>query len=423
MSVAPAAIDPALPVSRIARGLTADEFEQQFGERLVDVLDINNTGSWREGVDLVREYARIEREVGEAVAAERGHEAKVREVVFPKLKTAPGAPPEAGHYDDVTLEDIKTTHQNLLFAGRVQACDGTVQTHDTLALTVYQIGVCLVSYRGNAGSWSTRLFRKDLREQHPDPVGELTQLLERRHRRAGLNQPDRRDGLSELAQRAVMSFAEARVLAEKAETPWRVGHGSPAPYQLLAGAGNPDVMIESVKVLRRLIADHRRFVFVSSESGDRDLLTLGQALRPLEYLIVQSLDERLTEFVENVSFSPRVTADNDWDGIPLSPENWVRKFRDEVANQVLVGVYRASWLAPPQVFYCHRKHFETAARIALADSVLLPDRGFPMLIDLVDRACKSVYGGGSLREMADAAYAKAGAGVRYGSERQNRPEK
>ena len=46
-----------------------------------------------------------------------------------------------------------------------------------------------------------------------------------------------------------------------------------------------------------------------------------------------------------------------------------------------------------------------------------------MLIDLVDRACKSVYGGGSLKEMADAAYAKAGAGTRYGSERQNRPEK
>ena len=78
-------------------------------------------------------------------------------------------------------------------------------------------------------------------------------------------------------------------------------------------------------------------------------------------------------------------------------------------------------LAPPQVFYCHRDHFEIAARIAIADSVLLPDRGFPMLIDLADRACRSAYGGGSLQEMANAAYAKAGVGSRYGSERQNRP--
>jgi hypothetical protein len=89
---------------------------------------------------------------------------------------------------------------------------------------------------------------------------------------------------------------------------------------------------------------------------------------------------------------------------------------------VLVGVFRASSLAPPQVFYAHRDHFELAAAIAIADSVLLPDRGFPMLIDLADRTCKSVYGGGSLRDITDAAYARCGAGARYGSERQNRPD-
>jgi hypothetical protein len=304
----------------------------------------------------------------------------------------------------------------------VEACDGTVQTHDTLALTVYQIGVCLVSYCGNVGSWSTRLFRKDLRAEHQNPVDEVMELLTRRHQRAGLNQPDRRDGLSELAQRAVMSFAELKVLTDEATKPWRMGHGSPAPYQLLAGAGNPDVMIESVKVMRRLIAEHKRFVFVSSESGDRDLLTLGQALRPLEYLIVGTLEERLDRFVESLRFSSRVTVDDRWDD-PLAPEKWVRRFQSDIASQVLVGVFRASGMSPPQVFYCHRDYFRIAARIAIADSVLLPDRGFPMLIDLVDRACKSVYGGGSLKEMADAAYAKAGAGVRYGSERQNRPDK
>ena len=67
--------------------------------------------------------------------------------------------------------------------------------------------------------------------------------------------PDRRDALSELAQRAVMSYAEALVLLDMPEPRaiWRLGHGSPAPYQLLAGAGNPDMAIESIKVLRRLI--------------------------------------------------------------------------------------------------------------------------------------------------------------------------
>jgi len=416
---APAApIDPTLPVSRIARGMTADEFREQFGESLPDILGMT---TWQQGVDLVKEYARIEREVAAAVEVERRHESEVRRRVFPMLK-GPNAPEEAGHYTDITPDVVKQVHRGLLFNGGVEACDGTVQTHDTLALTVYQIGVCLVSYCGNQGSWSTRLFRKDLREEHADPVGEVMEILERRQHRAGLNQPDRRDGLSELAQRAVMSFAEVRVLTEKATKPWRMGHGSPAPYQLLAGAGNPDVMIESVKVMRQLIAEHQRFVFVSSESGNRDLLTLGQALRPLEYLIVGTLDERIERFVSELRFSGRVTVDDLWDD-HLTPEKWVLRFQNDIASQVLVGVYRASALAPPQVFYCHRKHFTTAARIAIADSVLLADRGFPMLIDLVDRACKSVYGGGSLKEMADAAYAKAGAGVRYGSERQNRPEK
>src|SRR5207253_7871091 len=98
------------------------------------------------------------------------------------------------------------------------------------------------------------------------------------------------------------------------------------------------------------------------------------------------------------------------------------RFRDEVASQVLVGVFRASALAAPQVFYAHRDHFELAAAIAIADSVLLPDRGFPMLIDLADRACKSVYGGGSLQDVADTAYARCGAGGRFTSERTHPPE-
>ncbi len=410
-------LDPPLPLTR-AVPVSADSFEEYFGESLGDTIDL---GNWREGVDLVREYARIESEVESAVAFECVQEARIREHVFPRIAFAGNAPPEAGHYGSLTVEDIAAVHAQLLFNGGVACCDGTTQAHDTLALTVHQIGVCLVSYAGNQGSWSTRLFRRDLREERGDPVAAMTELLERRGRRAGLNQEDRRDGLSELAQRAVMSYAEAAVLLDRSDAVWRMGHGSPAPYQLLAGAGNPDMAIESMKVLRGLIDGHRRFVYVASESGDRDYLQLGQALRPLEYLIIGTLDDRIEEFVAKIHFHDRTTVDNRWDGESLTPQEWVIRFRDGVASQVLVGVYRASALAPPQVFYAHRDHFEMAAAIAIADSVLLPDRGFPMLVDLADRACKSSYGGGSLRDITDAAYARFGAGLRYGSERQNRP--
>jgi len=408
--------DHPLPVSR-PNPLSAEAFATSFGEPLASTLDLD---TWRQGVDLVREYARIDREIAEAVEFETEQHDQVREQVISRLAFLNDDLPEAGRYE-VTPDQLREVHRGLLFNGGVEACDGTHQRHDSLALTIHQIGVCLVSYAGNQGSWSTRLFRRDLREDLGDPVENMLALLERRKHRAGLNQPDRRDGLTELAERAVMSYAEMDVLRNKATAVWRMGHGMPAPYQLLGGAGNPDVAVRSITLLRDLIEGHRKFVFVSSEGQDREYLTLGQALRPLEYIVVGTLDEKIDRFVRGISFSSKATVDATWDGERVSTQELVTRFRDVVAPQVLFGVYRASRLAPPQVFYAHRDHFELAAAVALADSVLLPQRGFPMLIDLADRTCNGVYGGGSLKEIADTAYARVGAGRKYGSERVNRP--
>ena len=407
----------ALPVSR-PDGASNEAFAACFGEPLDVALNLD---TWHPGVDLVRENARVTDQIELAVATECETQLKIRDEVIPRLSFLECAPPEAGRYT-VPEADIAAVQQGVLFNGGTEACDGTTQVHDTLALTIYQIGVCLVSYSGNQGSWSQRLFRRDLREQRDDAAGDILRLLETRAARAGLNQPDRRDGLSELAQRAVMSYAEISALVDKSKAVWRMGHGSPAPYQLLLGASNPDVMIRSVRLLRELIEGHKKFVFVASEPENRALITLGQALYPREFVIVNTLDERIERFIETIHFTGSPTVDDRWDGKSLPPEDWVTRFRDEVAPKVLVGVYRASLYAPPQIFYAHRDHFEVAARIAIADSELQPNRGFPVLIDLADRTCKSIYGGGSLRDIADAAYARIGAGLRYGSERQNRPE-
>ncbi|MDY3552207.1 hypothetical protein R5W24_001287 [Gemmata sp. JC717] len=406
-----------LPVSRPS-GATNAAFAACFDEPLERALDLS---TWHPGTDLVREYARVTAEIEQAVENEDEAHREIRDNVIPQLSFLEGAPPEAGHYV-VPEADIKAVQQNLLFNGKTEACDGTTQVHDTLALTVYQIGVCLVSYSGNQGSWSQRLFRRDLRERHENPAEEVLRLLETRAARAGLNQPDRRDGLSELAQRAVMSHAEMAALVKKSNAQWKMGHGSPASYQLLLSASNPDVMISSVKLMRDLIETHKKFVFVASEPENRAYLTIGQALRPREYAIVGTLDERIERFIKSIHFTGTPTVDDRWDGESLDPEGWVARFRDRVASQVLVGVYRASLFAPAQIFYAHRDHFEIAARIALADSEMQPNRGFPVLIDLADRTCKSVYGGGSLNDIAVAAYARSGAGLRFGSERQNRPE-
>ncbi|HEX5269301.1 MAG TPA: hypothetical protein VFW33_02385 [Gemmataceae bacterium] len=317
----------------------------------------------------------------------------------------------------VTPVEVADTHAGLLFNGAVEACDGTSDVHDTLALTIHQIGVSLVSYRGERGCWQQRLFRKDLRLHNDDPVVAVMDLLERRHRRGGLH-PTPRDVLSELAQRGLMSYAERAVLAGKATAPWRLGHGSPAPLELV-GARFTDVVIESIKVIRRLI-EHGRIVFVASEPSDRALLTIGQGLYPLEYAIVGTMAERITPYLDQWAPTHAPTVDASWDGEVLSPQEWVRRLRDELAPRVVYGLYRATMLAPPQLFYAHVDHAHVAARIAIADSVLLEQRGFPLLIDLADRVCKSVYAGGSLKDMAASAYAAAGAPFRYQSERPTR---
>jgi len=394
--------------------LTASDFRDDFGEQLPAVLNLD---TWRAGRDLDEEYRRIEREVRQAVECESDYQRSIRREIHPLLATAPSAPPGAGCHA-VTPAEVAAVHRGLLFNGAVEACDGTSHVHDTLALTIHQIGVSLVSYRGERDCWQQRLFRRDLRLRNRDPVEEVMDLLERRGRRGGLHATPR-DVLSELAQRGLMSFAERAVLADKAQAPWRLGHGSPAPLELI-GAKFTDLVIESIKVIRRLI-DHRRFVFVASEPSDRALLTIGQGLYPLEYAIVGTLPERIAAYLDHWTPTHRPTVDAAWDGEVLPPEEWVRRFRDVVAPQVVYGLYRATLLAPPQLFYAHVDHAHVAARIAIADSVLLEERGFPLLIDLADRVCKSVYAGGSLKEMAEAAYAATEAPFRYQSERATRP--
>ncbi len=90
----------------------------------------------------------------EAVAQEDAIRKTIREQIFPRLSGYRGAPTGAGVYQ-ATSVDIARIHRGLLLNGGVEACDGTHQVHDTLPLTIFQIGVSLVSYQGNQGAWDT----------------------------------------------------------------------------------------------------------------------------------------------------------------------------------------------------------------------------------------------------------------------------
>ncbi len=394
----------------------ADTFTAAFGESLQATLDLN---TWQPGENLAALYDRLAAEVRAAVAQEQRVVEPFRRMVFPRLQKRHGAPPGAGVHT-VSVEELERVHRGLLFNGAVEACDGTIQVHDALPLTVFQVGVGLVAYQGSESTWVQRLYRRDLRIALSDPAEEALQLLERRNQRGGLEALSTRDHLSQLARRAIMAYAERAILLRRATAPWRLGHGSPVPFELLTGSGSLDLMVEATRLLEELICGHQRFVFVPSSPPQRLLLSIGQALRPLQYAIVQRLTEYLAPVFEHGVWRGRVTVDTTVDGQRLSPEAWVRRFRDQVVSQVVVGVYRASAVAPPQLFYAHVDHAHVAARIALADSVLQEHRGFPLLLDMAHRLCATSFGRDTLYGPLDVAYTEAGAPLRYLSERTTR---
>jgi hypothetical protein len=404
--------------SRPIPDIGADAFEAGFGEPLSRTLDLD---TWSSGEELSEIYERVAAEVEFAVSQESRVRALIRQEVFPYLSSYPGAPKGAGVYE-ARLADLERVHRGLLFNGGVEACDGTQRERDTIPLTILHVGISLVSYQGDQGTWAQRLFRRDLRATSDDPIEEMLELLDRRVQRSGLHHPSRRDALTTLARRGIMAYGERAVLLRRSEAPWRMGHGSPAPVELISGSGSVDLMIQGTKLIRELVEQHQQFVFVASEPSDRMLLTIGQALRPLEYAIVGTLDDRIRRTIDQGHYhGRRVSVDRCWDGQELSPEAWIARFRDDVASQVVVGVYRATHHAPAQMFYAHRDHADIAAHIVIGDSMLQAHRGFPMLIDLADSVCRSVFGSDTIEGPVSAAYAGVNAPWRYLGERATRP--
>jgi hypothetical protein len=188
---------------------------------------------------------------------------------------------------------------------------------------------------------------------------------------------------------------------------------------LLTGGGNLDLMLAGTQVMRELIEKHQKFIFVASEPRERALLQMGQALRPGEYLLVCTLADRIENWFRQERFKVNVSAELDWDDERISATEWIPRVIKRVASRVVVGLYRATLLSPAQLFYAHIDHAHVAAHVALADSILQEQRGFPLLIDVAHHVCAAVFGG-TLQKLTENAYAAAGAPWRYLSERTTR---
>jgi hypothetical protein len=397
-------VDGAAQASDDPLFISAASFEEQFDESILQTLDVTR---WRLGNDLDQEYRRIEREVREAERVETVRIRQIRDEVLPQLERQ--ALKNAGKHE-ATMEDIASTHRGLLFNGAVEACDGTIQIHETLPLTIYQVGVSLVSYRGDQGTWGQRLFRRDLRQKGID-LEEMMQYLERRARRDASAPTPGEDRMNELVQKAFLDYAERAILLRRSDAPWRLGHGNPVTYELLTGGHNLELLVEATRVLRELVDLHQRFVFVAGEPREVLWRTIGQALRPLEYAIIETLDERLDAWLRQRRFTVGVSKRLQWDEEWITPAEWIPRVINRVASKIVVGLFRPTVVAPVQTFYAHVDHSDVAAHIALADG-MLREQGGSMLLEMAGHVCASVFGD-SLEAMAEAAYVAAGAHERF----------
>jgi hypothetical protein len=105
--------------------------------------DVFNTDTWNNGADLAGLSAHLNREIEEAQRIHDHTRDAIRDVIFPRLKESPFAPSSVGLFQ-ATAEEIEKAARTQLFAGGVEAVDGTRIVIDMLPLTTIQIGV--VSY-------------------------------------------------------------------------------------------------------------------------------------------------------------------------------------------------------------------------------------------------------------------------------------
>jgi hypothetical protein len=408
-----ARVTPFAPDGNDPLAVSGRMFEEQFDENILQTLDVEN---WQLGHDLNQEYQRLEREVREAEEIETAKEKQIRREVFPWLASLPNMPKNAGKHE-TTPDHLAAVHRGLLFNGGVEACDGAIQTHKTLPLTVYQIGVSLVSYRGDQGTWGQRLFRRDLRQKGLE-IEEIMDFLERRARGDASAREPGQDQTSEFVQKALFQYAKRAILLRRSQAAWRLGRGNPLTYELLTGGGNRELMVAATRVLREFVEVKQRFVFLAGEPGETLLATIGQALHPGEYAIVGRLNERLDSWLHQERFKYGDFARLPWDDELISATEWIPRVIDRVASRIVIGLFRPTLLAPAQTFYAHEDHSDIAGHIALADS-MLKEQGTSMLLEMANRVCDSVFGD-SLEALTESAYAAVGAHDRFLSGRMQR---
>jgi hypothetical protein len=352
---------------------------KRSGSAHLSIEQILGTAPW---VDLEEHLNELRERVDRSISVAHERRAAYRRELLerkPELRAAIRRPSAAA------LNEA----ERLLMKGIVAAADGTLSPVALLAGCKIQVGVVIVFNSGQVVDFVTRVFETEL----TSPASSATEFF------AELRTARK---VSNLLARAIMLFGERRLLLNH-PADWRMLHGELIPHELRTGAGRP---AQNLTAAFRLVNEYiatGQFIAVSEGPDDIDVLNAAILLQPGEYIVIRSLGDTLTTFLEGDESQMRanlVTSDRETFG----------RFIDSAGPQVAIVLVKAGH--KPFLLECHADRVEDAVALFLADSLWskgLPTdgsactvRGFPFHIDLADRIAATLFKGSDFQDFVDA---------------------
>lgn len=274
---------------------------------------------------------------------------------------------------DDSLEKAKT----ILLKGKVAAIDGTHAIFQLLSGLCCQIGIATTSYQNEKTAGTLFVSEQEITDQEVSVLG----ILQRRKKSQKM--------VSRMLIQAIMFYMERNKALERIEE-WLMFNGDLVPQPLRTGIGRYRALEPCLKMCSKVM-NKKKVIGVLSNSTDSELLSLGLALNPGEYIEIRSYKEDLDEYLES-------------SGLRGNDRALMEHFNNEYADQFLVGVYRAGEKA--YVFHAHKDYFDEAASLIIRDSMFQPLRAYPLLIDYADSLCSTLMSSSDFKKMVECKLAK-----------------
>lgn len=279
----------------------------------------------------------------------------------------------------VTERALKWAEEQL-FGESVCAIDGTHSIYPMLSGIRCQVGVAATSYRNRRTEGVVFVSEQQITSEDTTVLG----ILKRRKSSEQV--------ISRLVIRAIMFYMERAKALERAE-PWIMFNGPLVPYELRMGLGSFRALDPCLAICEKVI-ERQTVIGVIADTTDHELLSLGLAMEPGEYVRVGSYkDIVLDDYLDS-------------SGLRGNDRARMAGFNEGYGTKVDVGIYRAGSRA--YVFHAHAKHFDEAAGIVMRDSMFQPLRSYPLLIDYADALCSRMLSASDFRRQLDFKLAKHG---------------